>query len=295
MNKLGIVAIFALMTSVASAETINIPVGGGKVRIDARECRDGKICANVSISNGTVRLGSHQFTIDRSAIERLMPKSKSDDEVPPPNSPANALPAPVAQQPAVAAPAPGPQPAAPAQPSAASFEAAPAAQPTTPAQPYTSPYRAPRPAMVEPAPAEPMVAPSRPVIAAVPPAAEPAPAPAKTVDPNSPIGEWITEKGEGRIRIEECGPNLCGYVATAKPNETDAKNPNPALRSRPMLGLPILINMKPTKPNRWDGKIYNTRDGATYTSHMAIRNPNTLRVEGCLMMFCGGQNWTRAQ
>ncbi len=289
MNKLGVVAIAALMSSAASAEVINIPVGGGTLRIDARECRDGKICANVSISNGAVRLGNHQFTIDKSTIERLMPKAKSDDEPAPPNSPPSAtLPAP--QQPAVAAPAP---------------------QAAIPAQPYTSPYRAPQPAVAEPMPVEPKsaepksaepksveprsVEPARPVVAAVPPAAEPNPAPAQVVDPNSPIGEWITEKGEGRIRIEECGPNLCGYVATAKPNETDSKNPNPALRSRPMLGLPILINMKPSKANRWDGKIYNSRDGSTYTSHMAMRNPNTLRVEGCLMMFCGGQNWTRAQ
>jgi uncharacterized protein (DUF2147 family) len=288
MNKLGIAAVIALMSSAASAETFNIPIGGGKLRIDARECRDGKVCANVSFSNGSVRLGNHQFTIDKSTIERLVPKPKADEEAPPPNSPPSATPAP---QPPVAMPAPQ--------------AATPAPQPATPAQPYTSPYRAPQPA-VEPAPAAPQsvepklveprpVEPARPVIAAVPPAAEPISTPAKTVDPNSPIGEWITEKGEGRIRIEECGPNLCGYVATAKPNETDSKNPNPALRGRPMLGLPILINMKPTKTNRWDGKIYNTRDGATYTSHMAMRNPNTLRVEGCLMMFCGGQNWTRAQ
>lgn len=292
MNKLGIAAAIALMSSAASAETFNIPIGGGKLRIDARECRNGKVCANVSFANGNVRLGSHQFTIDKSTIERLVPKAKADD-MPPPNSPP-AVPGP--QPPATAAPVPQ-QPAV----------AAPAPKPTTPAQPDTSPYRAPQPPVAAPAPVEPKSVepkpveqkpgePSRPVVAAVPPAAEPAaPAPVKTVDPNSPIGEWITEKGEGRIRIEECGPNLCGYVATAKPGETDAKNSNPALRGRPMLGLPILINMKPSKPNRWDGKIYNSRDGATYASHMAMRNPNTLRVEGCLMMFCGGQNWTRAQ
>jgi uncharacterized protein (DUF2147 family) len=278
MNKLGIVAILALTSSAAGAETLNIPIGGGKVRIDARECRDGKICANVSFSNGNVRLGNHQFTIDKSTIERLVPKSKSDDEASvPPNNPLSAVP----QAPA----APAPQAGTPAEPYTSPYPSSPAPQ-ASPAQSYTSPYRA-QPA-AEPEPA-------RPVVAALPPAAEPAPAPAKVVDPNSPIGEWITEKGEGRIRIEECGANLCGYVATAKPGETDAKNPNPALRNRPMLGLPILINMKPSKANRWDGKIYNTRDGATYTSHMAMRNPTTLRVEGCLMMFCGGQNWTRAQ
>lgn len=111
----------------------------------------------------------------------------------------------------------------------------------------------------------------------------------------TPVGEWLVEDGEGKIRIEECGGNLCGYVSAAKnPNETDRHNPNPALRNRPVLGTPILINMEPDG-KRWSGRIYNVKDGRSYTAHISLRNGDTLRVEGCAFggMICGGQNWSR--
>jgi uncharacterized protein (DUF2147 family) len=75
---------------------------------------------------------------------------------------------------------------------------------------------------------------------------------------------------------------------------TDSRNPDPALRHRPLIGMPVLIDMTPDN-NRWSGKIYNSKDGRTYKSHIEMRNANTLRVEGCAFggMFCGGQNWKR--
>ena len=113
-----------------------------------------------------------------------------------------------------------------------------------------------------------------------------------------PIGEWIVEDGLGRVRIEECGRALCGVVASVKdPNETDRKNPDRSKRNRPLIGTPVLLDMQPTRDNHWQGQVYNVRDGQTYTAKLSMRDPNTLRLEGCVMggMFCGGQNWKRAQ
>jgi uncharacterized protein (DUF2147 family) len=111
----------------------------------------------------------------------------------------------------------------------------------------------------------------------------------------TPVGEWLVEDGEGKIRIEPCGNNLCGFVSAAKnPKAKDRHNPNPALRNRPVLGTPILINMKPNG-RRWSGRIYNVKDGRSYTAHIALKSANTLRVEGCAFggLICGGQNWSR--
>jgi uncharacterized protein (DUF2147 family) len=123
------------------------------------------------------------------------------------------------------------------------------------------------------------------------------PAPPAASDPNSPIGEWITEGGEGRVRITACGQALCGVVAGGNPNDTDRHNPDPAKRNRPMDGMTVLIDMKPAKSNHWEGQIYNAKDGRTYASNISLKNADVLRVEGCVFggLFCGGQNWTRAK
>jgi uncharacterized protein (DUF2147 family) len=60
-----------------------------------------------------------------------------------------------------------------------------------------------------------------------PPAQTQAPRPA---DPNSPVGVWLTEEKEGKVRIQPCGANLCGYAVDAKSNAN---------------GEQVLINMKP--------------------------------------------------
>jgi uncharacterized protein (DUF2147 family) len=124
-----------------------------------------------------------------------------------------------------------------------------------------------------------------------------APAAPAASDPKSPVGEWITEDGAGHVRIRTCGEALCGVVSVADPNDTDRHNPDASKRNRPILGLPVLIDMKPAKSNRWEGQIYNAKNGKTYTSNISLKNPNVLRVEGCVLggLFCGGQDWTRAK
>jgi uncharacterized protein (DUF2147 family) len=148
------------------------------------------------------------------------------------------------------------------------------------------------PAPVDPKPDAVVAAPA-PVVADAKTAAEP-----KAVsDAKSPIGEWVTESGEGRVRIRACGQALCGVVSTAEPNETDRHNPDATKRNRPLLGTPVLIDMKPVNGKRWQGEIYNAKNGKTYGSNISLRSPDVLRVEGCVFggFFCGGQDWTRAK
>ncbi|MFH0303525.1 DUF2147 domain-containing protein [Bradyrhizobium sp. 31Argb] len=182
-----------------------------------------------------------------------------------------------------------PAPAAPAQSGQA---AAPAAPPPVPAAPP------PAAASTEPSTATAAVAPNAPAPqtqqTAVP-AAPPAPAPtvatatpapvAKPVTPaaaaqaNSPIGVWLTEEKEGKVRIEQCGANLCGYAVDEQSNQN---------------GEQVLLNMKPSK-DKWSGRILDPNSGSTYDSTIALKGSDTLRVQGCAFggMFCGGQTWTR--
>jgi uncharacterized protein (DUF2147 family) len=96
---------------------------------------------------------------------------------------------------------------------------------------------------------------------------------------NSPLGMWLTEKKEGKVRIEPCGPNLCGYAVDDKSDKN---------------GEQVLINMKPGQ-GKWSGQILDPKSGSTYDSTIALKGSDTLQVQGCALggMFCGGQTWTR--
>jgi uncharacterized protein (DUF2147 family) len=109
-----------------------------------------------------------------------------------------------------------------------------------------------------------------------------------------PAGTWRTEKGDAMIRVVDCGGQYWGVVAWEKTPGTDRKNPNPALQSRPTLGMPVLLGMRQDQGDRWSGHIYNAEDGQTYDSHVKLTGPDRLRVEGCVLgIMCGGENWTR--
>jgi uncharacterized protein (DUF2147 family) len=117
-----------------------------------------------------------------------------------------------------------------------------------------------------------------------------------------PSGLWLTQAGDAKVRVSKCSTGICGVVvwlreptdpATGKP-QFDDKNPNPALRQRPMIGLPLFSGMRATAPGKWSGQIYNADDGSTYASNVSVTGQDTLRVEGCVGALCGGENWTRA-
>ena len=117
-----------------------------------------------------------------------------------------------------------------------------------------------------------------------------------------PSGIWLTQAGDARVRVSKCGGGICGVVvwlrepinpANGKPM-VDDKNPNPALAKRAMIGLPLFTDMRIAGPNKWSGHIYNADDGGTYVSNISVSGPDTLRVEGCVGMMCGGENWTRS-
>ena len=57
--------------------------------------------------------------------------------------------------------------------------------------------------------------------------------------------------------------------STGRP-QVDDKIPNPALKTRPVIGLPLFSGMQPSAPNRWSGRIYNADDGGTYASHVSM-------------------------
>jgi uncharacterized protein (DUF2147 family) len=125
---------------------------------------------------------------------------------------------------------------------------------------------------------------------------------ARAQSAGDPSGTWTTQAGDARVRVSKCGSGICGVIvglrepidpASGKP-QVDDKNPNPALKKRSMIGLPLFSGMHPSGPGKWSGQIYNADDGSTYASNVSVTGADTLRVEGCMGALCGGENWTRA-
>lgn len=62
----------------------------------------------------------------------------------------------------------------------------------------------------------------------------------------------------------------------------DIKNPNKALRSRPIIGTDILSGLAYNpKQNRWNGgRIYDATSGRTWDATVWLTSPNALNVRG---------------
>jgi uncharacterized protein (DUF2147 family) len=115
-------------------------------------------------------------------------------------------------------------------------------------------------------------------------------------------GIWLTQAGDAKVRVTKCSGGICGVVIWLKTPidpatgqaQADDKNPNPSLRRRPIIGLPLFSGMRPDGDNKWSGQIYNADDGNSYVSHISVAGPDSLRVEGCVGMLCGGETWSRS-
>jgi len=116
-------------------------------------------------------------------------------------------------------------------------------------------------------------------------------------------GDWLTQSGTGKVRIAPCGPKVCGTIVWLKsPNDRetgrpqlDRANPDPAARTRPVLGLQILKGFSEGTNGRWTGgKIYDPQSGRTYDSKLSLTPEGALKVEGCISVICQAQTWRHA-
>jgi len=306
MKRFYCLAILTLLGSPAYASSYSFVVAGHAIHIEApRHCRSTS-CVSVSIP------GIYETRSRRDRHDDDAPAVAAAPVRPVEQAPATVV------APAVSKPATQPQPvtAAPPPPAVtrptAAIAPAPAApaptiQPSnTPAAPALAPPPAVSPAPVAPAASNP---PAQPAVAAPPPVARPAPAvapapppaapserPAEAVRPptkilkasdeveaetaDTPLGDWRIEGKNRSVRIEQCGPGLCGYVLNAS---SDAKEE------------PVLINMKPHGAKVWAGDIYSRESGDTFNGTIAMRGANALKVEACALgrFFCSASVWSR--
>ncbi len=111
----------------------------------------------------------------------------------------------------------------------------------------------------------------------------------------SPLGNWMVEEKSAEIRIVDCGSALWGVISWEKVPGNDTYNPDPALRTRPLLGSALLLGMKANaQQTEWAGKVYNAQDGKQYDATISSPDDQTLNMKGCLFAFlCKTVTWTR--
>ena len=112
---------------------------------------------------------------------------------------------------------------------------------------------------------------------------------------------WLTANGSGIIRLEACGRQTCGRIVGPGPKAdknaptTDAKNPDPKLRSRPIVGMAILTGFTAGPDGKFTGgQIYDPTEGKLYRSEFRLKRDGKLEVKGCVGPICVGQTWTPA-
>jgi uncharacterized protein (DUF2147 family) len=118
----------------------------------------------------------------------------------------------------------------------------------------------------------------------------------------SPVGLWLAKDG-ATVRISPCGRNLCGFLVRPNPASDpatgqpvmDKNNTDPAKRGRPLAGIEILISMHREGLNKWSGQVYNDDDGKLYDGNLIENGPSSVRIEGCWLGICGGEDLTRVK
>ena len=113
------------------------------------------------------------------------------------------------------------------------------------------------------------------------------------------VGYWLAP--QSIFEIKNCDGELCAEIVQIFVKEDvdpksilDSNNMDPELQSRPLIGINILegfygeFNSKNTLKG---GRIYNPRDGKSYKSKLHRLDNGNLRVEGCVLFICDGDEW----
>jgi uncharacterized protein (DUF2147 family) len=119
-------------------------------------------------------------------------------------------------------------------------------------------------------------------------------APSRADDPS---GQWLVADRSAQMKVEQCADGYYATINWEKEPGRDTQNPDQAKRGRPLNGVSILMGMKSSGDNEWEGQVYNPKDGRMYNARMTLPRPNALRIEGCVLggLICDGETWSRVE
>ncbi len=110
------------------------------------------------------------------------------------------------------------------------------------------------------------------------------------------LGKWKTDDATSIISFYKCGDSICGRIdqfLVAEPDGgiRDTKNPDKTKRSEKLLGKRIFWNLTPAG-DTFKGKGYSPQEGRYFSANLS-RDGATLKVKGCVSVFCRTVQFTK--
>ncbi len=98
-----------------------------------------------------------------------------------------------------------------------------------------------------------------------------------------PSGNYVRDDGMTRVRVANCGKNICA-------TNTWIKDP----ASSEKVGDVLVMNLKPAGANKLTGTAYDGQRKMTYNFEMVVE-PTKLNTKGCVLgkMLCKDVAWNR--
>ena len=107
-------------------------------------------------------------------------------------------------------------------------------------------------------------------------------------------GVWFTEDSSSKVTITQSGNAYTGKVTWVKTEgAVDAKNSDPSLRTRPIMGIDILTGCTGDATSAKGCRIYAPKRGSSYDAELSLDKDGNLKVK--VKAGIGGktQTWTR--
>ncbi|MBO0934324.1 DUF2147 domain-containing protein [Fibrella aquatilis] len=105
------------------------------------------------------------------------------------------------------------------------------------------------------------------------------------------LGQYLSPKKDGKIEVYKVGETYFGKVVSGNNPRKDVNNPNPALRTRDLLGMVFLTNFTYKDGEYSNGEIYDPENGKTYSCKMWLDKGN-LKVRGYIGLSILGRTET---
>jgi uncharacterized protein (DUF2147 family) len=125
----------------------------------------------------------------------------------------------------------------------------------------------------------------------------------KAQSENAILGIWYNTEKTAQVEILKKGSEFIGKIVWLKdPNpggkpSVDKENPNPKLKSRPLMGLNLLEGLTYSSGMWEDGTIYDPKTGKTYSCQVQLKSSQILEVKGYIGFSLIGRTveWTKVK